>query len=328
MAGHLSSALRELIIAWYYEDHVTALNIARRARCDISTIYKVIRRFRLTGNPHALPQGHPRYLINEQDIRYVLALLQANPALFLDELQLRLYTDRYLWVSISTISRALAQHGYSYKKLAKQAAERNAFLRACWLAQYGDIPAECCIWLDKSGVSDRDHFCANGWSPIGIAPVRSESFARDIRLTMIPALTVDGIIGMDIFDGGVGKPEFLQFLRQQLVRALVHYMVIHKLILIIYQVPQLNPYLPDNPLPRSVVILDNCAIHHDEDVRALIEGMGGMSHCNLPNQLACFTHFFCSLYPRCKAHLPSTVLARLQSHRASLFLDQGMASPF
>ncbi|KZV85619.1 hypothetical protein EXIGLDRAFT_585406, partial [Exidia glandulosa HHB12029] len=33
------------------------------------------------------------------------------------------------------------------------------------------------------------------------------------------------------------------------------------------QAPKLNPF----PNDRSVVILDNCAIHHDEEVRQIIE---------------------------------------------------------
>jgi len=37
--------------------------------------------------------------------------------------------------------------------------------------------------------------------------------------------------------------------------------------LTLLKVPLLTPY----PGPRSVVILDNCAIHHDEEIRQIIE---------------------------------------------------------
>jgi hypothetical protein len=37
------------------------------------------------------------------------------------------------------------------------------------------------------------------------------------------------------------------------------------------QAPQLTPF----PGPRSVVVLDNCAIHHDEDVHEVIVGECG-----------------------------------------------------
>jgi transposase len=38
------------------------------------------------------------------------------------------------------------------------------------------------------------------------------------------------------------------------------------------QAPKLTPY----PGVRSVVVMDNCAIHHDEEVRAIVEGECGM----------------------------------------------------
>lgn len=38
--------------------------------------------------------------------------------------------------------------------------------------------------------------------------------------------------------------------------------------------PKLTPY----PGVRSVVVMDNCAIHHDEEVRAIVEGECGMSY--------------------------------------------------
>jgi hypothetical protein len=34
-----------------------------------------------------------------------------------------------------------------------------------------------------------------------------------------------------------------------------------------FQAPQLNPF----PAPCSVVVIDNCAIHHDEEIRRIIE---------------------------------------------------------
>jgi hypothetical protein len=41
----------------------------------------------------------------------------------------------------------------------------------------------------------------------------------------------------------------------------------------IVQIPLTNPY----PGPRSVLILDNCNIHHSEGVRQLVEDEAGIS---------------------------------------------------
>ncbi|KIJ06256.1 hypothetical protein PAXINDRAFT_39592, partial [Paxillus involutus ATCC 200175] len=65
--------------------------------------------------------------------------------------------------------------------------------------------------------------------------------------TILPALSTDGIVALDIFEGSVMKDRFLTFVRTQLA-------------------PKLTPY----PGPRSVLVLDNCSIHHDKEVRQIV----------------------------------------------------------
>ncbi|KAH7918822.1 hypothetical protein BV22DRAFT_992671, partial [Leucogyrophana mollusca] len=60
--------------------------------------------------------------------------------------------------------------------------------------------------------------------------------------SILPVMSLDRIIAHDIIEGSVTSKCFVQFL--------------HELI------PLTNPY----PGPRSVLVLDNCAIHHSEEV--------------------------------------------------------------
>lgn len=62
---------------------------------------------------------------------------------------------------------------------------------------------------------------------------------------MLPAITVDGIIYSHIKTGGYNGEEFLQWLTGLL--------------------GQMNEY----PAPRSVLVLDNCRIHHVPGVEEL-----------------------------------------------------------
>jgi len=59
---------------------------------------------------------------------------------------------------------------------------------------------------------------------------------------------MDGIITYNIIPGSVTSACFVKFLRELVI-------------------PLTNPY----PGPQSVLILDNCSIHHSEEVRALVE---------------------------------------------------------
>ena len=68
------------------------------------------------------------------------------------------------------------------------------------------------------------------------------------QYSILLVLTMDGIITYDVIPGPVTSASFVEFLRELVI-------------------PLTKPY----PGPRSVLILDNCSIHHSEEVRALVE---------------------------------------------------------
>ncbi|KAJ7659634.1 hypothetical protein DFH06DRAFT_922001, partial [Mycena polygramma] len=76
------------------------------------------------------------------------------------------------------------------------------------------------------------------------------------RFSMLPALSCHGIIALDIFEGLVNKEKFIQFISEELMRRTLSSLA-----------PKLTPFLG----PCSVVVLDNCAIHHDEEIRHIVE---------------------------------------------------------
>ncbi|PPQ98650.1 hypothetical protein CVT24_004148 [Panaeolus cyanescens] len=135
---------------------------------------------------------------------------------------------------------------YTQKSLSKVAAECDQELRDLWemsMAKYDDLSVF--VFLDESAVDNKTVQRSQGWSTAGSPCVWHMTFLRGTRYSILPALTIDRIIALDIFEGSITKEKFLSFLRE-------------------YVAPQLNPY------PGSVVVMDNCAIHHDEDIQRLI----------------------------------------------------------
>jgi hypothetical protein len=124
------------------------------------------------------------------DVNYLTSLLEANPTLCLDELQDKLLTGRNISVSIATLSRTLRNANLSRKRVSKEAAERNELLRAIWIAEYGDIPAHYCMWLDESSDNDRTNQRTHGWAPLGAACVKRATFIRGQRYSVLPALSM------------------------------------------------------------------------------------------------------------------------------------------
>ncbi|PPR05263.1 hypothetical protein CVT26_012410 [Gymnopilus dilepis] len=226
--------------------------IKELAGCSIGTVYNVIDNFRNFGvvhNPLNRPAGRPR-LLTDEDTAFLESLLDANPSMYLDEMQQKLHDICGTDVSIATISRALRRANLTHKTVTKAAAERDEELRAIWegvMVQYTD--PELFVFLDESAVDDRTGQRTQGWSHMGTPCVRRMSFLRGTRYSILPALTIDGIIALDIVEGSITKEKFLEFLRRDV---------------------------------RSVVIMDNCAIHHDEEIRALIEDECGARLIFLP----------------------------------------------
>ena len=140
----ISEELRNRIVVWHFEQQKSAKEIAMLANCSEKTVYNILALYHEYGqvnNPHARPCGCPR-ILNISVLNYISSLLDANPTLYLDEIQEKLLEIHDIEVHISTISRSLRRMALSYKGIAKEALERNELLRATWQGVHGDIPKE------------------------------------------------------------------------------------------------------------------------------------------------------------------------------------------
>lgn len=64
---------------------------------------------------------------------------------------------------------------------------------------------------------------------------------------MLPALSLDGILALEVLDHSYTAEDFNAFVERLLDR--------------------MNPF----PLPNSVLVMDNASSHHSEEIRGIIE---------------------------------------------------------
>jgi hypothetical protein len=83
--------------------------------------------------------------------------------------------------------------------------------------QHGKLPADYFVWLDQSSADDHTNQRPHEWPALGRACVRRATFIRGQRFPVLPALTSDGIIALDIFEGSVTKEKFIRFTKEELV---------------------------------------------------------------------------------------------------------------
>ena len=220
MTPAISTDLKERIVHLYSVERWTMRQISQHLLVSTGLVCKVInlhRNYGLVNDPTKQRTGRPQYLDNA-DAQYLTHLLESNPRLYLDEIQQKLRVVRNVHVSLATISRRLTGLAFTHKRITKAAEERNEELRMLWrldMAEY-DNP-ELFVFVDESAVDNHTVERNYGWARAGTPCVDRGTFLRGTRFSILPALSLDGVIALDIFEGSVNKDRFLQFLREHVV---------------------------------------------------------------------------------------------------------------
>jgi len=103
-------------------------------------------------------------------------------------------------------------------KLQKAALERNELVHAHYLATISDhYTRNQLIFLDESVKDERSLSRLYGYSPRNTPAQKKVVFVREKRYTILPALTMEGFVAVDIFEGSCDKKKFVDFVLGQVV---------------------------------------------------------------------------------------------------------------
>ena len=176
-----------------------------------------------------------------------------NCSLYLQEMQKKLRDAGFgLW-RISTIANALHRQGYSHKVLVEIAIQRDAVERARFFRQLRAIPVEKLVFIDEVHKNDADCRRLKGWALRGMKARVKAAFGRGTGYSVFAACNVNGFLTdacYSIRERGVTAEDFMQWAQ-------------------VWLLPHLEP--------GSVVVADNCSIHHKYDLAALL----ATKHCSV-----------------------------------------------
>ena len=163
-----------------------------------TTVYQALQRYRAYGvsyNPHSQKAGRPRSL-STQDLKFITSLLKRHHTIYLDEIQLELSEQRQISVSLPTLTRTLKRMGFTRKSVSANALERNDLLHAAFMNRVADeVPdPDMLMFVDESARNRRSSQRNTGWSRIGIRCIQRRFFVRGQRYSIVPVLTLDGVI--------------------------------------------------------------------------------------------------------------------------------------
>ena len=212
----------------------------------------------------------PARILTRAVLTAVHTLYTTDPDLYLDEIVLWLAIHHNISISVSALQQSLTKAGLTRKILHKIALERDEVLRQQWSdMQASDdfLPdGSQFICLDETSKNEHTYARCYGRAYSGDRALLKDVFVRGDRYSLVAALTVDGYIAAHAVPGSFDSIDFLEFVQEQVVCLSFTYLSFADN----PQLPQMNPY-PDS---CSVLVLDNCRIHHNEALVELIHAAG------------------------------------------------------
>jgi transposase len=184
-------------------------------------------------------------------VKALIEYLREKPTALVDEMLDFLFYEYQIECSPATVWRILMKARWSRKVVTKHAAERSQLARDVYWARSRLWKPSQIVSIDESAANERSGDRRRGWSPVGHPAIASYSVKRSERWSILPAMTIDGYLAFEIYQGGFNQERFNAFLREKVL-------------------PQCTPY----PGPRSILIMDNASIHHHPDVTSMCEDAG------------------------------------------------------
>ncbi|EDR05955.1 uncharacterized protein LACBIDRAFT_294716 [Laccaria bicolor S238N-H82] len=167
----VSRDLKARIPVLYYEQNFTIKEICGLLGIKKSLAYKTLSYSSTYGvpyNPHARMGGRRR-ILNREDVKFVVSLIERRHCIYLDEIQEELYLHRGCRPSIPTLVRTLRRLDFSRKCVSIRALERNDIMRAAFMNTIAEeVPRpDMLMFLDEAARNRKTSGRTRGWALVG-----------------------------------------------------------------------------------------------------------------------------------------------------------------
>ena len=249
-----SSDIRWRIIYQRVGMGLTFPDIARRLNIALSTAHRIFSIFECNGTVEPATRNTSRLqmrVLDQTGELYVIGLILHSPTLYLGEIVKLIKDNLGVDLSAATICRLLKRYGHTRKKVRQVAQQRCAALRGHFMAHISLYTCESFVWIDETGSNKKDHIRKYGYALRGVTPVYHRLLCRGERYNAIAAISCTDVLALEVRKGSINGTLFYDFLRGELF-----------------------PKMQTFPGPNSVAIMDNCSIHHVQEVHDLAKQLG------------------------------------------------------
>jgi len=249
MAAYSLDLRQRILSAWENKEN-TQRGLAERFKVSLSFIRDLLRRYRETNEIAAKPQGGDRRSkIKGEDEELLKKIVAEQNDIYLREIQEKLQQDKGIEVSISGVSRTLKRLNLGRKKTlvaSEQGKERVKESRYEFRRWLETIDIRNLIFIDEMGLNlAMTRLYARCMGGERVYDERPGNKGKNI--TLIGAMSDEGLIASMTFPGSLNTDSFLVFIEQILL-------------------PQL--------WVGAIVAMDNLPVHYATIATNLIESVG------------------------------------------------------
>ena len=232
--------------------------IASNLNVDKTTVLRTIQLFHNTGK--VSKKTHPsdvNTVLTPAAQLSILNLVVLNPGIYLREIQAVLCDMLMMYISLSSICKFLHKSGFTCQKLRCVALQQDILLREQFAIDVSLYSPDMFVFIDETGADRRNTLRKYGYSLRGKPATKEALFVRGERVSAIACITTNGLLDVKTHKETSNGDIFYDFIHTHLI-------------------PHLCPF--DGHSSRSVVVLDNCSIHHWTEVIASLRDIGVMVH--------------------------------------------------
>ena len=119
------------------------------------------------------------------------------------------------------------------------------------MAEVLRYPRNFLVWVDETGSDNSDQIRKFGYALRGLPPLYHRFLVRGTRISSIVAMGCEGVLTFNMVTGTTNGETFFDFIRGSII-------------------PSMQPF----PAPCSILVMDNCSIHHIQEVRDILDLAG------------------------------------------------------
>ena len=233
--------------------------IATNLNVDVSTVRRTLNLFSTTGtvSKKAYPTERAFRKITEPVQLFILHLILQKPGIYLREITAEIELTLGLSLTEGAVCKFLSKIGFTRQRLATYALQRDEHLRQQFVADVSLHSQDTLLFIDETGTNGTDTVRKFGYS-LREKPVQAQKLVvRGEHVSAIAAISTKGLLALKIVRGGVDGDMFYDFITVELL-------------------PKLMPFNGSNC--NSVLLLDNCSIHHVSELQQVYSDAKVLTH--------------------------------------------------